>query len=97
MVNLAGGGLAQMGSIGGGLAAGGPWGGLLGAGAAAAQRKLAEATTMRAAERARAAIASGKLRSDDVARMLLSAGRRPERVTNTGLLAALLAGQHQSP
>lgn len=95
MVNLAGGGLAQMGSIGGGLAAGGPWGGLLGAGAAAAQRKLAEATTMRAAERARAAIASGKLRSDDVARMLLNAGRRPERVTNAGLLAALLAGQRQ--
>lgn len=61
LINTAGHGLAQMGSIGAGFATGGPVGAILGAGAATGQRKLAEAVTMRNAEKARAAIASGRL------------------------------------
>lgn len=97
IINLAGGGLAQMGSIGGGFAAGGPFGGVLGAAAAAGQRKLAEAVTMRNAELARAAIASGKLNNPAVSAALAIAGQRGERLTNTGLIAALLAGQQATP
>lgn len=97
LINLAGGGLAQMGSIGGGFAAGGPLGALMGAGAAAGQRKLSEAVTMRAAERARAAIASGALRDPGISQALAIAGQRPERLTNSGLFAALMAGQQTTP
>ncbi|TWI32741.1 hypothetical protein [Paracoccus sulfuroxidans] len=89
IINLAGGGLAQMGSIGGGFAAGGPLGALAGTGLAAGQRKLAEAVTMRSAERARAAIASGALRQQGVLDALAIAGQRPERLTGTGLLGML--------
>ena len=95
LINLAGGGLAQMGSIGGGLAAGGPVGGLLGAAAAAGQRKLSEAVTMRNAEMARAAIASGRLRDPGLLNQLAIAGQRPERLTNTGLFGLLTASSGQ--
>lgn len=97
LINLAGGGLAQMGSIGGGFAVGGPLGAVAGAGLAAGQRKLAESVTMRAAERARAAIASGALRQPGILEQLAIAGQRPERLTNSGLLAALMAGQQTTP
>lgn len=97
MINLVGGGLGQLGSIGGGFAAGGPIGAVLGMGAAAGQRKLSEAVTQRAAERARAAIASGNLRRPDVQSMLAITGQRPERLTNSALIAALLAGQQATP
>ncbi|MDF3607556.1 hypothetical protein PE067_16230 [Paracoccus sp. DMF-8] len=89
LINLAGGGLAQMGAIGGGIYSGGPVGGLLGMAAAAGQRKLAEAVTMRNAEMARAAIASGRLNNGVLAQALAIAGQRPERLTNTGLLGML--------
>lgn len=89
LINLAGGGLAQMGSIGGGFAAGGPLGALAGAGLAAGQRKLAEGVTMRSAERARAAIASGALRNPEVMNALAIAGQVPQRLTNAlGLAVA---------
>lgn len=89
IINLAGGGLAQMGSIGGGFAAGGPLGALAGTGLAAGQRKLAEAVTMRSAERARAAIASGALRQPGVMNALAIAGQVPQRISNTlGFAAA---------
>ncbi|WP_288950416.1 hypothetical protein [uncultured Paracoccus sp.] len=92
LINLAGSGLAQMGSIGGGIAAGGPLGGLAGAGLAAGQRKLAEAVTMRNAERARAAIASGALRNPEVMNALAIAGQTPQRLTNAlGLAVAPVA------
>ena len=97
LINLAGGGLGQMGTIGAGAGLGGIPGALIGAGAAAGQRKLAEAVTMRNAEIARAAIASGGLRSSAVADALAIAGQRPERLTNSGLIAALLAGQQATP
>lgn len=93
LINLAGGGLAQMGSIGAGLGVGGPLGGLAGAAAAAGQRKLAEGVTMRAAERARAAIASGALRSPEVVNALAIAGQAPQRLTNAlGLSLVPAAG-----
>lgn len=95
LINLAGGGLAQMGSIGGGFAIGGPVGGLIGAAAAAGQRKLAEGVTMRNAETVRAAIASGALRSPELMERLAIAGQGAERLTNTGLLGALTALQAQ--
>lgn len=94
LINLAGGGLAQMGSIGAGLGVGGPLGGLAGAAAAAGQRKLAEGVTMRAAERARAAIASGALRSPEVVNALAIAGRTPERLTNQILFGAVPAASN---
>lgn len=93
LVNLAGGGLGQLGSIGGGFAAGGPAGAVVGALAATGQRKLSEAMTEKAAEQLRAAIASGGLRSPQATQGLAIAGHRAERLTNSGLLAALLAGQ----
>lgn len=93
LINLAGGGLAQMATIGGGFAAGGPLGALGGAGIAAGQRKLAETMTARSAERARAAIASGALRNPEIAELLAISGQGAERLTNSGLIAALLASQ----
>lgn len=96
IINLAGGGLAQMGSIGGGFAMGGPVGGLIGTAAAAGQRKLSEAVTMRAAERARAAIASGQLHNPQAANALAIAGKRPEYITNAlgfGALPSVTGGQ----
>jgi hypothetical protein len=94
LVNLAGGGLAQMGSIGGGFAAGGVPGAMVGTAAAAGQRRLAEAVTMRAAEKARAAIASGQLRSPEMIERLAISGERPEFLTNT-VLNALTATSRQ--
>jgi len=94
LINLAGGGLAQMGSIGGGFAVGGVPGALLGTAAAAGQRKLAEAVTMRSAEKARAAIASGGLRLPGVSQALQLSGKRPEFLTNT-VLNALTATSRQ--
>lgn len=92
MVNLAGGGLSQLGAIGGGFALGGPGGALGGAALGAGARKLSEAMTMRNAEMARAAIASGRLQTPEVVQLLAKAGVVPERLTNTGMIAALLAG-----
>lgn len=89
MVNLAGGGLAQMGSIGGGLAVGGPLGGLAGAGLAAGQRKLAEALVGRRAETARAAIASGALRSPEALAQIAKAGEGPQRLIEALYMAGL--------
>lgn len=97
LVNLAGGGLAQLGTIGAGFGMGGVPGAMAGAGLAAGSRKLAEALTMRNAEIARAAIASGSLGRDAVAQALAIAGKQSERLTNAGLLAALLAGQQATP
>jgi len=94
IINLAGGGLAQIGAIGGGLAVGGPAGGIAGAVLAAGQRKLAEATTMRAAEAARSAIASGALRNPAILQALETAGKRPEMITNS-VLNALMATSRQ--
>ena len=45
----------------------------------------------------RAAIASGKLNNPAVSAALAIAGQRGERLTNTGLIAALLAGQQATP
>lgn len=95
MINLAGGGLGQLGSIGLGAASNGIVGGLIGAAAAAGQRKLSEAVVMRNAELARAAIASGALRRGSVNEAIANAGRPWEALTNTGLLSGLLAA-HQT-
>lgn len=92
IVNLAGGGLGQMASMGGGAAIGGLPGFIAGTASAAGQRKLSEVLALRGAERARAAIASGKLREPGVLRMLEATGQKPEMLTNSGLLGALLAG-----
>lgn len=97
LINLAGGGLAQLGTIGAGLASNGLLGGGIGALAATGQRKLAENITMRNAEIVRAAIASGSLRQRGVAEALAIAGQKAERLTNSGLIAALLAGQQATP
>lgn len=61
VINLAGGGMAQLLSVGAGLGFGGIPGALGGVALAAGQRKLSEAVTTAAAERVRAAIASGLL------------------------------------
>lgn len=95
MINLAGGGLGQLMSVGGGIAGGGPWGGLLGAAAAAGQRKLSEAVVTRNAERARAAMASGLLRSPEVMNRIAIAGRQPETIANTGLFGLLGLAERQ--
>lgn len=89
LVNLMGGGLAQLGSIGGGFALGGPVGAAAGAGLAMGQRKLAEVVTARSAERARAAIAGGQLRQPEALRVLLTAGLKARRLTEGALFGAL--------
>ena len=89
IVNLAGSGLAQMGVIGGGLQTGGFGGGVIGALMASGQRKLAESVTMRNAELARAAIASGKLKNQAIIDALIGSGQQAERLTTTGLLGML--------
>lgn len=81
LVNMAGSGLAQMGAVGGGLAVGGPVGGGVGALSALLQRKLSEGMTMKAAEQARAAIASGGLNRPDVAQRLAIAGQAPSTIS----------------
>lgn len=95
MINLAGGGLGQLMSVGGGLAGGGPMGGLLGAAAAAGQRKLAESVVTRNAETARAAMASGLLRSPEVMNRIAISGRQPETIANTGLFGLLGLAERQ--
>lgn len=75
LVTLAGGGMAQLGTIAAGGAVGGIPGVVVGGGLAAGQRKLSEAMTTAAAERVRAAIASGQLRGPEVKSLLDSAGR----------------------
>lgn len=97
LINLAGGGLAQMGTIGAGAGLGGVPGAVVGAAAATGQRKLAEAVTMRNAELARAAIASGKLKNQDLIKALIGAGKKPERLTNSVLLELLMGGQSATP
>lgn len=87
MINLAGGGLSQLGTIGGGFALGGVPGAMAGTAVAAGTRKLSEAVTMRNAERARAAIASGQLRSPEVLRALENAGGETRK-----MIEALLFG-----
>lgn len=82
IVNLAGGGLSQMAMIGSGAATGGIAGGLAGTAAAASARKLSEAVTMRNAEIARRAIASGKLKDPQVLNALTQIGGRTENALN---------------
>ncbi|WP_353144955.1 hypothetical protein [Paracoccus sp. (in: a-proteobacteria)] len=98
LINLAGGGLAQMGTIGAGAGLGGVPGAIAGTAIAAGQRKLAEAVTMRNAEIARAAIASGKLRAPGILERLAIAGQKQQKLTNTGLLGMLnVLGQQTTP
>ncbi|WP_062560367.1 hypothetical protein [Paracoccus aminovorans] len=88
LVNLAGGGLAQMGTIATGAGLGGVPGAAAGAAVATGQRALQEALVARAAERARAAIASGALNRPEVAQQLAIAGKGSERALNHLLFGA---------
>ena len=88
LVNLAGGGLAQMGTIAAGAGLGGLPGAAAGAAIATGQRNLQEAMVRRAAERARAAIASGQLRNPTVVQALIGAGARPAAITNAAGFSA---------
>jgi len=89
LVNLAGGGLGQLGSIAAGGTVGGLPGAALGAGLAAGQRKLSEAMTTSAAERVRAAIASGRLRDPAVKAALDAAGGTSGKIGVTGILGLI--------
>lgn len=89
LVNLAGGGLGQLGSIAAGGTVGGLPGAALGAGLAAGQRKLSEAMTTAAAERVRAAIASGRLRDPAVKAALEAAGGTSGKIGVTGILGLI--------
>ena len=91
LINLAGGGLSQIGAIGGGAALGGPVGAVLGTGVAAAGRKLSEAVVRRNAERVRAALASGALRNPETMNALALSGRGAELLTNLGGASAVNA------
>lgn len=88
LVNLAGGGIAQLGSVAAGGALGGFPGAVAGAGLAAGQRKVSEAMTTAAAERVRAAIASGRLRGPQPMG-LLDAITRPKAVGASGVLGLI--------
>jgi hypothetical protein len=63
LLNLAGGGLGQLGQIGAGFGAGGPIGALAGAGTAALTRRLSEGVSRKNAETVRAVIAAGGLKA----------------------------------
>lgn len=63
LLNLAGGGLGQLGQIGAGFGAGGPIGALAGAGTAAITRRLSEGVSRKNAETVRAVIAAGGLKA----------------------------------
>ncbi|GEM_PF-1924864 len=88
LVNLAGGGMAQLGSVAAGWGAGGLPGAMGGAALAAGQRKLSETIAQKSAETARAAIASGKLRGPQAVG-LLEAITRPKTVGTSGVMGIL--------
>lgn len=87
VIGLAGGGIGRIAGLAGGAATGGIPGAAVGAVGGQAARNASEAIAMRNIERVRAAIASGALRDPQVSNALITAGQRPEFLTNTGLSA----------
>ena len=96
-IGLAGGGIGRIAQIATGAATGGVGGAVAGLAGGQAARSMSEVLAMRAIEQARAAVASGALRKPGVVDALLTSGVRPERLTNAGLLSALLSGQQATP